>query len=71
MPFLWGSRELLIKIFMITSRFYVSHIEPLFNVAKIIGSPGRNDSLFVIQNCFKCDDDRYSTVAFGNARITL
>jgi len=26
---------------------------------------------FFIQNCFKFDYDHYSTVAFGNARITL
>ena len=43
-------------------------MELLFVVAKIIGSPGKNDSLVLsvimtttIQN----------TVAFGNARITL
>jgi len=46
-------------------------MEPLFVVAKIIGSPGKNDSLLFIQNCFKCDYDHHSTAAFGNARITL
>jgi len=35
-----GSRELLIKIFIITSRFHISCMEPLFVVAKII-SPGK------------------------------
>jgi len=33
------------KIFIITSGFYISYIEPLFVVARIIGSPGKNDSL--------------------------
>jgi len=46
-------------------------MELLFVVAKIIGSPGKNASLLFIQNCFKRDYDRYSTVAFGSARITL
>jgi len=40
-----GSRELLIIIFMITSRLYTSYMEPLFVIAKIIGSLGKNDSL--------------------------
>jgi len=44
-------------------------MKPLFVVAKIIRSPGKNDSFFFIQSCFKCDYDHYSTVAFGNARI--
>jgi len=51
-------------------------MEPLFVVAKIIGSPGKNDSpqptfsvkivLSVIMTMTV-----QSTVAFGNARITL
>jgi len=45
-------------------------MEPLFVVAKIIGSPGKKDSQRYIQTCFKCDCDHSSTVAFGNARIT-
>jgi len=28
------------KIFILISRFYISYMEPLFVVAKIIGSPG-------------------------------
>jgi len=30
-------------------------MEPLFVVAKIIGSSGKNDNRLFIQNCFKCD----------------
>jgi len=37
-------------------------MEPLFVMAKIIASPGKND---------KRDHDHYSTVAFGNTQITL
>jgi len=36
-------------------------MELLFVVAKIVGSPGKNDSLLFIQNSFKCDYDRHST----------
>jgi len=32
-------------MFIITSRLYISYMEPLFVVAKIIGSPGKNDGL--------------------------
>jgi len=51
--------------------------------AKRIGSPGKNDRLLFHSKLFKCHDDHYkvlsvimtitvrSTVAFGNARITL
>jgi len=46
-------------------------MEPLIVVAKIIGSPGKNDGLLFHSNCFKGYYDHYSTVAFGNARITL
>jgi len=46
-------------------------MEPLFAVAKIIGSPGRYDILLFHSKLFKCDYDHCSTVAFGNARITL
>jgi len=40
------------KKFIITSRFYISYMEPLFIVAKIIGSPGRNDSLLFHSKLF-------------------
>ena len=43
-------------------------MEPLFVVAKIIGSSSGKNNLFFIQNCFNCDYDHYSTAAFGNAR---
>jgi len=53
-------------------------VEPLFVVAKTIGSPGKNDSLLFHSKLFKLwlwplqsferDDDHYSPVAFGNAR---
>jgi len=33
------------KNILITSRFYISYIEPLFSAAKMIGSPRKNDSL--------------------------
>jgi len=62
-----GSREL-INIFIVTSRFYISYMEPLFVVAKIIESPDKSESYFFIQNC---DYDHYSTVAFASAQITL
>ena len=61
-----GSREILIKIFIVASIFYISYMEPLFVLEKIIGSLCKNDSF-----CFKYDYDHCSTVAFGNARITL
>jgi len=38
--FFLRSRELFINIFIITSTFYISYIEPLFVVVKIIGLPG-------------------------------
>jgi len=58
----------------IHNHFYIIYFvyEPLFVVAKIIGSFGKNDALyFFIQNCFKCGYDHYSTVVFGNAGISL
>jgi len=58
------------KIFIITSRFYILCMQPLFVVAKII-SPEKSDCLLFLQSCFKCDYDYNSTVVFGNARITL
>jgi len=57
------------KIFIITSRFFISYMEPLFVVAKIIRQTMM--AYLFIQNCFKCDYDHYSTIAFGNVRITL
>jgi len=33
------------KIFVISSRFYISYMESLFFASRIIGSPGKNDSL--------------------------
>jgi len=61
-------------------------MEPLFVVAKIIGSPGKNDNLIFHSKLFQFYYDllsfnydqvvsviitiRYSTVTFGNARIT-
>jgi len=41
--FFWELQKLLIKIFIIFSTFYISHIEPLFAVTKTTGSPGKND----------------------------
>jgi len=41
--------------------YFMFLMELLFVVAKIIGSPGKNDSLLFIQNCFKCDYDHHST----------
>jgi len=72
----WGSfafflSELLIKLFMITCIFYISCMEPLFVVDKPVASPGKNDSLLFHSHCVKCDYNHCSTVAFGNAQITL
>jgi len=39
-PFYRGREKLLINIFKFTFRFYISYVEPLFVVAKIIGLPG-------------------------------
>jgi len=58
--FFLGAGELLTKIFIFTSLFYISY-GTTFVVAKIIGSPGKNDSLLFIQNCFKRDYDHHST----------
>jgi len=38
-------------------------MEPLLVVTKIIGSHGKNDSLFFIQNCFKCDYDHHKVLS--------
>jgi len=35
-----GREKLLINIFIIAFRFYISYMEPLFVIAKIIGLPG-------------------------------
>jgi len=35
-----GREKLLINIFKFTFRFYISYVEPLFVIAKIIGFPG-------------------------------
>jgi len=56
---------------MITSIFFISYMETLFVVAKIIGSPGENNSLLFHSKLLKWDYDHCSIVAFGNARITL
>ena len=45
-------------------------MEPHFVKAKIIGYLANMIAYFFIENCFKCDYEHYSTVAFGNARIT-
>jgi len=46
------SRELLMKIFILTSILYISYVETLFVVAKIIGSPGTNDILLFYAKVF-------------------
>jgi len=53
LSFFEGSRELLIKMSIINSLFYISYMEPFFVIAKIIGSPGKMKAYFFIQNCFK------------------
>jgi len=59
------------RIFVITSVLYISFVEPLFVVAKIIGSPGKNDFLlFSFKNCFKCDYD-HNKISSGIMTITL
>jgi len=45
LPFFWGWREPLIKIFIISSEFHLWYFERLFAVAKTIGSPSKTDSL--------------------------
>ena len=35
-----GCNKLLINVFIITFRFYISYMEPRFSVAKLIGLPG-------------------------------
>jgi len=58
-----GPRELLIKIFMVTSIFYISYVEPLFVVAKIIDHVTKMIAYFFIHNCFKCDYDHYKALS--------
>jgi len=41
-------------------KFYISYMEPLFVVVKIIGSPGKNDSLRLHSKFLKCDYDHHS-----------
>ena len=43
--FFLGLRDVLMKIFIITSLFFISCIEPFFVVAKIINPSGENDGL--------------------------
>jgi len=52
LPFSLGSRELLIKIFKLSSAFYIQPMEQLFVVAKIIESPGKNDCLLFHSKLF-------------------
>jgi len=71
-----GPRNLLIKIFIIVFRFYISYMEPLFMVAKIVGSPGKNDNpqpTFPVKIVLSViiTITVQSTVTFGNARMTL
>jgi len=47
-----------IHIYFSILRFFM---ELIFVVAKIIGSPGKNDSLLFHSNYFKCDYDHHST----------
>jgi len=63
LPFFEGSQELLIKILILTFRFYISYMKALFVVAKIIGLPGKNDDYFLFQNCSECDYDCYKVVS--------
>ena len=44
-------------MFIINSRFYISHVEALFVVAKIMESPGKMIAYCFIQNYFKRDHD--------------
>jgi len=69
---------------MITSRCYISYVEPLSVVGKI--SPGKTFSFKIVSSVvmtitkywmwlwplqsFECDYGHYSTVGFGNARTT-
>jgi len=43
--FFLGSRELMIKIIIISSEFYLSYLEPLFAATKTIGTPDKTVSL--------------------------
>jgi len=70
LPFFEGSREILIKIFIITSRFCILHMEALFVVAKRIGHLPIMIDYFFIQNCFKCDYDPYKVVSV-NMTVTV
>jgi len=40
-------------------------MESLFVVTKLIASPAKMIAYIFILNCFKCDCDQYSTVAFA------
>ena len=69
------------KMFIITSILYISYVETLFVVAKIIGSPGTNDILLFYSKV--CDYVHYEVLsvimtitvllplAFSNARTAL
>jgi len=48
--FFWASRELVMKVFIITFIIY-AYMKPLFVVAKIIGSTFEMVAYFFIQNC--------------------
>jgi len=72
------------KTIHIFSIFCIAYMQPIFGVVNIIGSPGKIYSLLSIQNCFQVwlwplqsvlsviiIIALQSTLAFGNARITL
>jgi len=63
LQFFWGSRVLLVKIFINSSEFHLSYLEPLFAVTKTIGSPGKTDSLLHHLNCFKSDYEHYRVLS--------
>ena len=81
----WSWNLFLIKTFIISSIFYISYMQPLVVVVKILGSPGKNDSLLFHSKmfyvwlwalqCFTCDYDhlcaqgRSQTFSFGGGPL--
>jgi len=60
LPFLWG-RQSFSQKYSYLLLYFTFFMELIFVVAKIIGSPGKNDSLLFHSNYFKCDYDHHST----------
>jgi len=70
LPFFWGLRVLLINYMHNSLLYFVYGTTFCLNQKNNLTWKKMIPCVF-IQNCFKCDYDHCSTVAFGNAQVTL